>query len=227
MDDTVTCLVRGPASKYPRGFLWLIPAWFAILSGVAVLVGTHASSTGQMPLWLGVTELTGLLIATCTTFCVLATVRHRAFRADSHGIWLGVRTTRKRPKLRQVHLFWPDVAHLQMYPRRYGVLLQITLIPAARIANRPGPAEQVLRWLGALVMPFGFGRGMPALTTPAASPPRYQVKICDRTASELKAALAAVAPDGLPVRVLTKKSALRSGVPSAGKPYSRPPTPVA
>jgi hypothetical protein len=227
MDDTVTCLVRGPASKYPRGFLWLIPTWFAILSGAAVLVGTHASSTGQMPVWLEVTELTGLLIATCTTFCVLATVRRRAFRADSHGIWLGVRTTRKRPKLRQVHLFWPDVAQLELFPRRYGALLTITLVPAARIADRPGLVKQVLFWLGALAMPFVFGRGMPALTTPTGSPPRYAVKVCDRTAAELKLALAAVAPEAVPVRVLTKKSALRLGAPQAGKPYSRPPTPVA
>jgi hypothetical protein len=227
MDETVTCLVRGPASKYPRGFLWLIPTWFAIVSGAAVLLGTDASSTGQMPVWLAVTEVGGLLIAACIAFCVLGTVRHRAFRADGHGIWLGVRTTRKHPKLRQVQLFWADVAQLHLYPRQYGVLLQITLIPAARIANRPGPGEQVLLWLGALVMPFVFGRGRPALTTPTATPPRYEVKICDRTAAELKLALTAVTPDALPVRVLTRKSTLRLGVPPAGKPYSPPPTPIA
>jgi hypothetical protein len=227
MDDTVTCLVRGPGSKYPRGFLWLIPAWFAILGGVAVLVGTDASTTGQMPMWLGVTELGGLLIAACTAFCVLATVRHRAFRADSRGVWLGVRTTRKQPKLRQVHLYWADVAELQLYPRRYGVLLQITLVPAARMADRISPGKQMLFWLGALAMPFAFGRGRPALTTPTASPPRYSVKICDRTATELKLALTGVKPDALPVHILVKKSALRLTMPPPGKPYSRPPTPVA
>lgn len=227
MDDTVTCLVRGSASKYPRGFMWLIPAWFAILSGAAVLVGTLASSTGQMPLWLGITELSGLLIAACTVFCVLITVRHRAFRADSHGIWLGVRTTRKRPKLRQVHLSWSDVAQMQLIPRRYGVLLQITLTPAARIVNQAGPAKQVLLWLGALTMPFAFGRGTPALTTPTADPARFQVKIWDRAAPELKLALAAVKPEATPVRVMTKKGALRFTVQPPGKPLSRPSTPVA
>jgi len=227
VDDTVTCLVRGPASRYPRGFIWLIPVWFAILSGAAVLVGTDASSTGQMPLWLGLTEVGGLLIAACTVLGVLATVRHRAFRADRDGIWLGVRTTRSRPKLRQVHLSWPDLAQLQMVPRRYGVLLEITLSPAARIAHRPSPGKQVLLWLGALGMPFAFGRGMPALTMPSADPPRYQVKICDRAAADLKLALAAVKPEALPVRVVTKKGALRFTVQPPGKPYSRPPTPVA
>jgi hypothetical protein len=227
MDDTVTCLVRGPASMYPRGFIWLIPVWFTILGGAAVLVGTDASSTGQMPLWLGLTEIGGLLIATCIAVGVLATVRHRAFRADRHGIWLGVRTTRKRPKLRQVHISWPDVAQLQLVTRRYGVLVQITLSPAARIIHRPNPGKQLVLWLGALAMPFAFGRGTPALTTPTADPPRYQIKVCDRTAAELKLALAAVKPDTLPVRVATKKSALRFTVSPQGKPYSRPPTPVA
>lgn len=227
MDDTVTCLVRGSASRYPRGFIWLIPAWFAILSGAALLVGTDASSTGQMPLWLGLTEIGGLLIAACTAVGVLSTVRHRAFRADTHGVWLGIRTTRKRPKLRQVHLAWPDIAQLRMVPRRYGVLLEITLSPAARIVHRPSAGMQVLLWLGALVLPFGFGRGRPALTMPSQHPPRYQVKICDRTAAELKVALAAVKPDTLPLRVMTKKGALRVTLPPPGRPLSRPPSPVA
>ncbi len=226
MEDTVTCLVRGPASRYPRGYIWLIPTWFAILGGAAVLVGTDASTTGQMPLWLGATEIGGLLIAACILLCVLATVRQRAFRADGHGIWLGVRTTRARPKRRQVHLTWSDISQLRMVPRRYGVLLEITLGPAARISHRPGLGRQVLLWVGALVMPFAFGRGTPALTMPRMDPPRYRVKICDRTVPELKLALAAVTPGALPVRVMTKKAALRNPVAPPGKPLSRPPSPV-
>ena len=144
MDDTVTCLVRGPASRYPRGFVWLIPAWFAILSAAVVLLGQRASVNGRLPLWLGLTEIGGLLIVACIVFAVLLTVRQRAFRADSNGIWLGVRTSRKRPKLRQVHLVWPEIAQLRMVPRRYGVLLDITLSPAARIVHRPSLAKQLL-----------------------------------------------------------------------------------
>jgi hypothetical protein len=226
VDITVTCLVRGPASRYPRGFIWLIPTWFAILSGAAVLLGDAASSTGQLLLWLGLTEIGGLLIAACILVGVLATVRHRAFRADGHGIWLGVRTTRKRPKLRQVQLPWPEIAQLRMVPRRYGVLLEITLSPAGRTVYRPGLGKQVLVWLGALVMPFVFGRGTPALTSPRTDPPRYQIKICDRSAADLKLALAAVKPDSLPLRVMTKKGALRVTLPPSGQPFSRPPSPV-
>ena len=148
--------------------------------------------------------------------CVLATVRRHAFRADAHGIWLGVLTDRKRPQLRQVHLAWPEVAQLQMVARRYGLLLEIRLSPAARIVYRPGVARQALLLLcGALLLPFGFGRGRPALTTPVADPPRYLIKICDITPAQLEAALATVTPDALPVWQLPKKGALRFTIPAA------------
>jgi hypothetical protein len=227
VEETVICLVRGPASRYPRGFIWLVPVWFAILAGAALIVGTEASTTGQMPLWLGLSELGSLLIAATIAASVLATMRQRAFRANNHGIWLGIRTKRARPKLRQVHLTWSDIAQVRLVPRSYGTLLEIMLNPAARIVHRPSPGKQVLLWLGALVMPFAFGRGMPGLTMPGADPPRYRVKICDRAAAELKVALIAVRPDTVPVRVVTKKSALRLPAAPSRKPVSRPPTPVA
>jgi hypothetical protein len=193
-----------------------------------VLLGTVASTTGQIPLWLGGTEVGGLLIAACTAIAVLSTVQHHAFRASSEGIWLGIRTTRKRPRLRQVHLSWAEIAQLRMTPRRYGVLLEITLSPAARIVHRPGAARQLLRFLGALLMPFMFGRGTPALTMARMDPPRYQIKICDRTAIELKHALAAVHPDTVHVGLLRKKGLRFVAPPPPRKPVSRrPPTPVA
>ena len=203
MDDTVTCLVRGPASRYPRGFAWLIPAWFVIASAVVVGVGRHAG--GRLPLWLGITEIGGLAVGACMALCVLLTSRQIAFRASTHGIWLGVLTERRRPKLRQVHLAWPDVAQLRMVPRHYGVLLEITLSPAARIVRRPGLLRRALQLLGSLLMPIGYGRGRPALTTPVGRPPRYRVKILDVTPPELRKALAAVQPGGVPMRVLIRK----------------------
>lgn len=231
MEDTVTCLVRGPGSSYPRGYVWLIPVWCAVLSGAVVLVGGHAS--GRIPLWLGATEVGGLLITTVIVMSVILTARRRAFRADSHGIWLGVRTDRRRPKLRQVHLAWPEIAQLRMVPRRYGVLVEITLGPAARIVRRNGPFRQAALLAGVLVMPLWFGRGKPALTVPRLDPPRYYVKICGLTAADFKLALAGLPPPALPVRVLTKKSALRFTVPPPRKPQGKvipskqPPAPVA
>jgi hypothetical protein len=221
MDEIYTFLVRGSSSRLPRGYIWLIPVWFAVLGLVVVLVSRHAS--GSLPLWLGVAEIGGMLLAAVILIAVLATVRRHAFRANSHGIWLGVRTTRKRPKLRQVHIVWADVAQMRMVARSYGVLLEITLGPAARIVHRPGPARQALRLLGSLVMPVGFGRGTPGLTAARADPPRYLIKICDVTPKELRLALAAVKPDTLPVLQLAQKGTLRFAIPPPRKPAAARP----
>jgi hypothetical protein len=181
-----------------------------------------------MPLWLALPEIGGLALATITMFCVMATVRQYAFRADSHGIVLGVATSRKRPKLRQIYLPWPDIAQLRLVRRRYGVLLDISLGPSAPIAHRQGFARQAFVLLGALILPFGFGRGRPALTMPRSNPPRYRVKICGVSPADLKQALAVVQPAGPPARVLTKKGALRFTLSPARQPFSQqPPTPVA
>ncbi len=211
MDETITCLVRGPASRYPRGYVWLIPAWLAIAAALVAFASYQLAH--ELPLWFGATELAALLMAAATLMGVLATVRRHAFRANAHGIWLGVLTNRKRPKLRQVHLAWPEVDQLRMVARRYGLLLEIRLSPAARIVHRPGLAKQALLLLGVLLVPFGLGRGQPALTSPVADPPRYLIKLCDVTPAELSAALAAIAPDALPVRQLPKKGALRFTIP--------------
>jgi hypothetical protein len=222
LGDTVTCLVRGPASRYPRGFIWLIPAWFVILTLAVLAVGRGAS--GRLPFWLGLTEIGGLAIAAVTAICVLATVRKPAFRADQHGICLGVGTSRRRPKHRQVQLTWPEIAQLRIVSRHYGALLEITLGPAARIVHRPGLGRQALMVLGMLIMPFAFGRGSPALTCPRMDPPRYRVKICDVTSADLLVALDSVKPDG--VRLQSGK--LRFFVaPLPGAVTRRPPTPVA
>lgn len=226
LNHTVTCLVRGPASRYPRGFLWLIPAWFIILSAAVTAVVDRAG--GRLPLWLALPEIGGLALAATTAFCVLVTVRHYAFRADSHGIVLGVSTTRKHPKLRQLYLPWSEIAQLRLVRRRYGLLLDISVRPSAAIAPRPGPARQARTLLGALFMPFVFGRGTPALTMPVSSPPRYRLRICGVSPAELKQALAAVQPAGPPVRVLKSKGALRFTMSPPRQPLRRqPPTPVA
>ncbi len=205
--------------------MWLIPAWFVILSVAALAVGRIAS--GALPLWLGITEFSGLAIAAITALCVLTTGRSAAFRADQHGICLGVSTSRRRPKLRQVQLAWPEIAQLRMVPRHYGVLLEISLGPAARIVHRPGLGRQALLLLGVLILPFAFGRGNPALTSPRMDPPRYRVKVCDISAADLRFALDSVKPDGLGVRELPSKAALRLSDASSRGPFiRRPPTPV-
>jgi hypothetical protein len=211
LDDIYTFLVRGSGSRFPRGYIWLVPVWFGVLGFGVIAVGRRLS--GTVPVWLAATEVGCILIVALTVFCVLSTVRRHAFRISGHGIWLGCRTTRKRPKLRQVHIVWSDVAQIRMAATFYGVLLEISLGPAARIVHRRGLARQALLLLGVLFMPIGFGRGRPGLTAAREDPPRYLIKICNVTPAELRQVLSAVTPQVVAVRVLTKPGPLRNPLP--------------
>jgi len=213
VDDIVTCLVRGPASRYPRGYLWLFPVWFAILSGAVAVIGIRLN--GHLPLWLGASEIGGLLVAMWTAVCVLLTARRIAFRADGGGILLGTRTMRKRLKRRRVYLPWAEVAQVTLVPRRYCVLADIVLSPAALWAPAPSRRQQVALLVGALLMPFGVGRGTPALTMPRHRPPGYRIRICEMTAGQLRLALHQVAPEGVPVRIANGMAALRLMTPQS------------
>jgi hypothetical protein len=220
LDDIYTFLVRGPSSRLPRGYVWLVPVWFAVI-GLLVLYAGHRIS-GQVPLWLVGTELGGLLLACLTMIFVLGTVRRHAFRVSANGIWLGCRTKRKRPRLRQVHLAWTDVAMIRMAATGYGVLLEVGLTPAARIMQRPAVGRQLLLLLGVLVMPVGFGRGRPGLTAPRKDPPRYLIKVCDVTPAQLRHVLATVKPPELAVRTLTKRSGMRTPAVPPPRPVGQP-----
>ena len=122
LDDIYVFLVRGPSSKLPRGYIWLIPVWFGALGLLVLLAGRKIS--GRMPVWLAATELGCMVLAGLTLVCVLGTVRRHAFRVSSDGIWLGCRTTRKRPR-----------------PKKNG----ITSEPASRSSWRPRPGLRTIR----------------------------------------------------------------------------------
>lgn len=207
MEDIYTFLVRGSASKLPRGYIWLIPVWFTALGLLVLLAGRKLS--GSMPLWLSATELGSMVLAGLTVVCVLSTVRRHAFRVSSHGIWLGCRTTRKRPRLRQIHIAWADIAQVRMARTFYGTLVEIRLGSGAQIVRRPGPGSHALLLLGVLVLPLGLGRGRPGLTAARADPPRYLVKICDVAPADLREVFTAVKPPPIAVRVLTRPGPLR------------------
>jgi hypothetical protein len=207
LDDIYTFLVRGPSSRYPRGYVWVIPIWFALLALIVVLVSRDLG--GHLSLWLWACELGGLAVSCVVLLCTLGTLRRHAFRVSAHGIWLGIRTTRKRPKLRQVYIPWADLAQMRMAPRQYGTLMEITLGPSRRIVPGLNAADQALMWLGSLFMPLWFGRGRPALTAARSDPPRYLVKLCDVTPAEVRRVLAAVMPPDLGVRVVAKTGTLR------------------
>jgi hypothetical protein len=207
LDEIYTFLVRGPGSRFPRGYVWLIPIWFAIMGGLVAL-GIRVL-TNPVPLWLIGTEIGSMVIAGVTLIAVLLTIRRHAFRVNAAGVWIGISTTRRRPKLRQVHIPWADISQVRMASRRYGVLLEISLGPAARIVTRPGLAKQALLLIGMLLMPFGFGRGRPALTAARCDPPRYLIKLCDIQPAQLREVLGRVKPPDVPVRIATKAAALR------------------
>lgn len=207
VDDVVVCLVRGPASRYPRGYLWFLPAWFLVLSGATAIVGMRLD--GHLPLWLGASEIGGLLIAMWTAVFVLLTARRVAFRADDTGILLGARTIRRRPKRRRVYLPWSEVAQVTLVPRRYSVLADIVLSPAAVWMPPPSKRAQAAVLFWALLLPFAVGRSRPALTMPRQRPPGYRVIICEVTGGQLRLALHQVAPRTVPVRVVNSMAALR------------------
>lgn len=207
-DNTFTALVRGPSSKLPRGYLWLVPVWLVII--VAVLRYAWIRLLGPIEWWYCGQALAGLAFSALVLLSVLATVRHVAFRADGNGIRLGVRSDRKRPRKRQAYLWWTDIERLSIIPRHYGLLLEVTLGPTARMTRHRSAPRQALLMLGMLVMPVGLGRGAPRLTEPRGSAPQYRVRICDVTPREMAVALAPLAPAGVEMAILTRRRQVRS-----------------
>jgi hypothetical protein len=228
LDDSFAALVRGPSTTYPRGFPLLFPTWFAVVFGGVWFAWLKV--IGPMQWWYAETLAGGLLIAGLTVAGVFATIRQPAFRADRNGIRLGLRTERKRPRNRQAHLWWSDVRQLRIEPRRYGVLVEVSLGPAARIVRRRGPARQALLWVGTLVMPFGLGRGTPRLTEPRRKDPQYRVRLYDVTPEGLGLALAGLALPAVEIIVISRRYGpimARRPQPAAPRRPEAPPLPAA
>jgi hypothetical protein len=221
LDDSFAALVRGPGTTYPRGFPLLFPVWLA--AGVAGVWIAWLKVIGPMPLWYAGTLICGLSIAALTLAAVVTTIRHPAFRADRNGIRLGLRTERKRPRNRQAHLWWSDVRQLRIEPRRYGLMVEVSLGPAARIVRRRGLVRQGLLWFGMVVLPFCLGRGTPRLTEPRRRDPQYRVRLYDVTPEELGLALAGLALPAVEIIVISR----RYGPIMARRPQAAAPRPTA
>jgi hypothetical protein len=203
LDDSFSALVRGPSTRYPRGFPLLFPLWLAIVLAGAWIAWLRV--IGPMQWWYGDTLVGGMAIASLTVLSVLMTIRQPAFRADRNGIRLGLRTERRRPRHRQAHLWWSDVRQLRIEPRRYGALVEISLGPAARITRRRGPLRQAVLWCAMFVLPFGLGRGTPRLTEPGRKDPQYRIRLYDVTPEELGLALAALALPAVEIIVISRR----------------------
>jgi hypothetical protein len=203
LDDSFAALVRGPSTTYPRGFPLLFPVWLGVIFAAVWIAWLRV--IGPMQWWYAGALIGGMLIAGTTVSSVLATIRQPAFRADRNGIRLGLRTERKRPRNRQAHLWWSDVRQLRIEPRRYGLMVEISLGPAARILRRRGLVRQALLWCTMLVMPFGLGRGTPRLTEPRRKDPQYRVRLYDVTPEELGLALAGLALPAVEIIVISRR----------------------
>jgi len=78
LDDSFAALVRGPVTRYPRGFPFLFPLWLAIVFGpilyfgAAIWLSTHG-------LVLLAEEMIGLVVAAAIAGGLVALARRAAF----------------------------------------------------------------------------------------------------------------------------------------------------
>jgi hypothetical protein len=204
VQDSYAGLVRGPSSTLPRGYLVLIPVWCAVACAAVIVLCARLSS--GLIWWYAPFALGGLLIAAGTLAVVLATARRVAFQVDGGGIWLGRPTDRKRPKRRIARIWWRDVQQVNIFPKRYGVLLEVMVSPAGLAGYKHRPMLRGLLLCCMLIVPVGLGRSTPGLTAPrliGAGPGWYLIPLCDVTPDRLRQVLTRLVPQTLPVSVRT------------------------
>jgi hypothetical protein len=219
MPEISTFLVRGPGSRLPRGYLSVLPFWFAVLAA-APLIAAHFLALA-LPWWLAAGEAGCVLIAGLVVIGTLATVRRHALRIGPNGICLGVATTRKHLGMRQVQLPWYQITQLRLTQRRYGVRLMIILGSGSLGPAQPSRARQAVMLIGCLVMPFGVGRRRPAMTTARMEPPRYVIKVCDVTMTELRDVIRSVKPAEVGVLTAASQMTLRCAATNGRLPRPR------
>jgi hypothetical protein len=194
-------LVKGSSAIFPRGFLWLIPTWYAaIVLVIKVKLKPPAWSTWYAPYALGAT-----LLATLTLIAVLWNMRTNAFVADESGIRLGLRGAARRRlgrrRRQNTHLPWQHVQQLKIASRPYGARLDILLRPDS-IVDRHNPVWLVAATVLTVLIPVAYVFRTPGLLRPSSyRPPRYRIKLLDVRPEELRLALAPLAPPTVAIAV--------------------------
>jgi hypothetical protein len=194
-------LVKGSSAVFPRGFVWLIPVWYAVIAFVVKVKVRPASwFAWYLPYALGIT-----LLATLTLMVVLSTMRNNAFVADETGILLGLRGAARRRfsrrRRRTTHLPWHEVQQLKIASRPYGARLDIVL------HNDSVADPRYLIWHGVatvltLLIPIAYLFRSPGLLRPRSyDPPRYRIQLYDVRAEELRLGLAPLAPPTVAISV--------------------------
>jgi hypothetical protein len=196
VEHRYAALVRGSSAIFPRGYLWLIPVWYA---AIAVLFEIK----GKPPSWYAVSILAATLLAVLTLLTVLTTVRSNAFVADGSGVWLGLRGGARRrfgPRRRQyAYLPWSDVWQVRIAAKFYGARLDIVL-PAGSAGWRH-PVREFIAAVVTLVLPVSYLFRSPGLLLPRHDPPRYRIPLYDVTPEELRLALAPLVPPTVAIGV--------------------------
>jgi hypothetical protein len=186
VENRYSGLVTGPAAMFPRGYLLLIPVWYAVAAGLLIV-------KGRLPLWYTAIVMGALLLAMLILAGVLATMRQKAFFVDRNGVWLGIVPRRIRSRRRRVLVPWSQIGQLRIARRYYGARLEVVLGPAASIIHRHRLASGIFfAGVTVIIPPRWIGRP-PALLSARAKPARYVVPLYD-TADALGSALAAIAP---------------------------------
>jgi hypothetical protein len=193
VENRYAAIVRGPSAIFPRGYLWLIPVWYAALAAVAEF-------KDRPPSWYGGIALGATAMAVLTVLAVLATLRSNAFVADEKGILLGLRGAAQRRfgrRRQQQLLSWDELGELRIAARPYGARLDIFLPAGAQ----SGAGRMIWRIAAAVVtvlLPPACLFRTPGLLRPRSAPLRFRVPLYVRP-EELQLALAPFAPPNVPV----------------------------
>ncbi len=190
MENRYAALVRGPSALFPRGYLWLIPVWYAAL--VALI-----EYKGKPPSWYLPLAVGALLLAALTLTAVLSTIRNNAFLANEDGIWLGLRGGARRrfgPRRRgHQHLPWAEMRQLTIASRHYGARLEV--FPAGGVPSNLGRVGWRIAAAGVTVLiPAAYLFRSPGLLRPRSDPLRYRIPLYDVTPEQLRMALEPLAP---------------------------------
>ena len=198
MENRYAALVKGSSAIFPRGYLWLIPLWYA---AIAIVVRVKA----KPPAWYAPYALGATLLATLTLITVLSTMRSNAFVADDSGIRLGLRGAARRRfgrrRGRSTHLPWPEIQQLKIASRPYGARLDIVLHRGST-ADRHHVVWQVVANGLTVLLPVAYLFRSPGLIRPRSyGPPRYRIQLYDVTPADLRLALAPLVPPTVSIAV--------------------------
>lgn len=191
MENRYAALVKGSSAIFPRGYLWVIPLWYAAIAALVTV-------KGKPPAWYAPYALAATLLAALTLIAVLSTMRNNAFVADDSGIRLGLRGGARRRfgrrRRESTYLPWPDVQQLKIASRRYGARLDI-LLRRDSVTGRHHVIWLIVANCLTVLIPVAYVFRSPGLLRPRSyDPPRYRIQLYDVAPEELRLALAPLAP---------------------------------